>query len=77
MFQLFFMFLAIIILIILATAEAGGVSAVLDINYQDGRIQLFNFALDPRERHTLWGIIFGQTFMWLNFFGVSQTQVQR
>jgi len=76
-FQLFFMFFAIIILIILATAEAGGAGEVWDINYQDGRIQLFNFAMDPRERHTSWGIIFGYSFLWLSVYGVSQTQVQR
>ena len=76
-FQLFFMFLAIIIIVALSTAEAGGVSHVFDTCYQDGRVQVFNMAVDPRERHTLWGIMFGYSVLWLSVFGVSQTQVQR
>ena len=51
--------------------------AVLDKNYQDGRIQFFNMEFDPRERHTFWGTTLGSGVMWLSVFGVSQTQVQR
>ena len=76
-FQLVFMVLSIFIIVTLATAEAGGAGAVFDTNYQDGRIQLFISNLDPRERHTTWGVIFGYSFLWMSIFGVSQTQVQR
>ena len=76
-FQLFFMFLSTITITILATANAGGVSAVFDSNYQAGRIQFFNMEFDPRERHTFWGTTVGNAVMWLSVFGVSQTQVQR
>ena len=76
-FQLVFMVLSIFIIVTLSTAEAGGAGAVFDSNYQDGRIQLFISNLDPRERHTTWGVIFGYSFLWMSIFGVSQTQVQR
>ena len=76
-FQLFFMFISVIILLVLATTKAGGVMEVFDTNYQDGRIQIFTSHPDPRERHTFWGMIFGNSFIWLSIFGVSQTQVQR
>ena len=33
-FQLFFMFLSVLIMVILATSEAGGAGAVWDRNYQ-------------------------------------------
>lgn len=71
------MFLSTITILILATVNAGGMSAVFDKNYQDGRIQFFNMELDPRERHTFWGTTIGNGVMWLSVFGVSQTQVQR
>ena len=76
-FQLVFMVLSIFIIVTLSTAEAGGAGAVFDSNYQDGRIQLFISNLDPRERHTSWGVILGYSFLWMSVFGVSQTQVQR
>ena len=62
---------------IVATKEAGGSSIVYQKNYEDGRLQLFNFDPDIRERHTFWGLVFGFGFMWLNVYGVSQTQIQR
>ena len=36
---------------------------------------MFNLAVDPRERHTIWGVLFGYSWLWLSVFGVSQTQV--
>ena len=35
---------------------------------------MFNLAVDPRERHTIWGVLFGYSWLWLSVFGVSQTQ---
>jgi len=60
-----------------ATQQAGGPAKVVDRNVDDSRLQLFNLAIDPRERHTLWGTMFGAGIMWMSVFGVSQTQVQR
>jgi len=71
------MFLSAFSIMILATVEAGGMRAVFDKNYEDGRIQFFNMDFDPRERHTFWGTTIGNGVMWLSVFGVSQTQVQR
>ena len=47
-FQLFFMFLSVMTMIFVATSQAGGASAVLDKNYQDGRIQAELFILFVR-----------------------------
>jgi len=76
-FQLFFMFLSTGYIIVVATQQAGGPAKVVDRNVEDSRLQLFNIAIDPRERHTLWGTMFGAGIMWMSVFGVSQTQVQR
>merc|ERR1712179_875813 len=71
------MFLSAFSVIIVATSKVGGFMAVYEKNSQENRIQIFNFDLDMRERHTFWGTCFGFGFVWLNVFGVSQTQIQR
>ena len=38
-FQLFFMFFSVLIMMFLATSKAGGSAAVLQKNYEDGRLQ--------------------------------------
>ena len=38
-FQLFFMFLSVLMMVFLATSQAGGLVAVLIKNYEAGRIQ--------------------------------------
>ena len=42
---------------------------------QDGRVQLLNTSLDPRERHTVWGTTFGVGFQWMGVFAINQMQV--
>ena len=37
----------------------------------------FSFSLDPRERHTVWGLTIGAYFTWITIYGVNQSQVQR
>ena len=78
-FQLVFMFVSVLSIVIVATAAAGGPGHVWAVSYGEGRVgpSLLNLAADPRERHTVWGITMGMSILWLSIFGVSQTQVQR
>merc|ERR1712025_1450884 len=55
----------------------GGAAEVFDRNYQSGRVELFNFKADMRNRHTVWSLIIGGFFTWLSVYGINQTQVQR
>ena len=71
------MFLSAFSILLVSTIKVGGFFEVFDRNYRDGRIQLFNFDPDVRERHTVWGTVFGVGLMWLSINGVSQTQIQR
>ncbi|XP_021946912.2 sodium-coupled monocarboxylate transporter 2 [Folsomia candida] len=41
------------------------------------RIEFFRFDTDPRTRHTVWSIVFGGFFMYLNFFAGTQANIQR
>ena len=49
-FQAICMFGSFLAIIIKGNFDAGGASTVFDINYQSGRVELFNFDPDPRQR---------------------------
>ncbi|XP_049823231.1 sodium-coupled monocarboxylate transporter 1 [Aethina tumida] len=57
--------------------EVGGVSQVVTRNYEDGRLNFFNFDMDPTIRVTTTSALFGQLFMSLSIFGCQQNFVQR
>eukprot|EP00092_Neocalanus_flemingeri_P012913 GFUD01013912.1.p1 GENE.GFUD01013912.1~~GFUD01013912.1.p1 ORF type:complete len:629 (+),score=119.06 GFUD01013912.1:145-2031(+) len=76
-FQALCMFGSFLAIIIVGSNAVGGASVVFDRNYQEGRVQLFNFDPDIRQRHTVWGVFFGSFFLWLSIYGTNQAQVQR
>jgi len=76
-FQAICMFGSFLAIIIKGNFDAGGASTVFDINYQSGRVELFNFDPDPRQRHTVWSLVIGGFFTWVSVYGINQTQVQR
>ena len=76
-FQAIVMFGSFLAIVIVGSNVVGGASSVFDINYQAGRIELFNFDPDVRQRHTVWGVIIGPFFSWLSIYGTNQAQVQR
>ena len=49
-FQALCMFGSFLAIIIKGNFDAGGASTVFDVNYQSGRVELFNFDPDPRQR---------------------------
>lgn len=76
-FQAVCMFGSFLAIILKGNHDAGGSSRVFDVNYQSGRIELFNFDPDPRQRHTVWSLVIGGFFTWVSIYGINQTQVQR
>jgi len=76
-FQAVCMFGSFLAIIIKGNFDAGGASTVFDVNYQSGRVELFNFDPDPRQRHTVWSLVIGGFFTWVSVYGINQTQVQR
>merc|ERR1719402_590238 len=76
-FQAVCMFGSFLAIIIKGNFDAGGASTVFDVNYQSGRVELFNFDPDPRQRHTVWSLVIGSFFTWVSVYGINQTQVQR
>ncbi|CAL8148090.1 unnamed protein product [Orchesella dallaii] len=76
-FQVIIMFAAMLIVIFKGAHDVGGHAAVWEIGKAGGRIEFFNFDLDPRTRHTVWGLLFGGYFTWVTVYGCNQAQVQR
>merc|ERR1719193_1988205 len=76
-FQALCMFGSFLAIIIKGNSDAGGASVVFDRNYQSGRVELFNFKADMRNRHTVWSLIIGGFSTWVSVYGINQTQVQR
>ncbi|XP_073969455.1 sodium-coupled monocarboxylate transporter 1 isoform X2 [Rhodnius prolixus] len=64
-------------IIIQGTISAGGVVNVVNTSYTNGRLQFFNFDMDPTVRVTTISAIVGQLFMSLSIFGCQQNFVQR
>jgi Na+/proline symporter len=42
-----------------------------------GRIELFNWSFDPKDKYTVWSALLGGTLLFLAYFGADQSQVQR
>ncbi|KAJ7308162.1 hypothetical protein JRQ81_008678 [Phrynocephalus forsythii] len=76
-FQVFVMLSGFVAILIQGTLLVGGPGQVLAIAYNNSRINLADFNLDPRSRYTFWTFVFGGTLVWLSMYGVNQAQVQR
>ena len=76
-FQALCMFGSFLGIIIYGSEKVGGPSKVFDINYQAGRVELFNLDLDTRQRHTLWGVVISSVVTWVSVYATNQAQVQR
>ncbi|RUS69050.1 hypothetical protein EGW08_023188 [Elysia chlorotica] len=75
-FQGSVMIAGIFAILIQGTIDVGGPSQVWNIAADSGRMNVFNFDLDPRVRHTFWNLYVGSVF---RGFGLvfSQSSVQR
>ncbi|XP_011505021.1 PREDICTED: sodium-coupled monocarboxylate transporter 1 isoform X2 [Ceratosolen solmsi marchali] len=66
-----------IVIIIHGTVDAGGFNTVVNVTSQRGRLDFFNFDMDPTIRVNTVSAILGQLFMSLSIFGCQQNFVQR
>ncbi|KAK4295680.1 hypothetical protein Pmani_031780 [Petrolisthes manimaculis] len=75
--QTFVMFSGIIVIMVLATVEVGGLSEVWKIAEEHGRVEWWNINPDPLQRHSVWTVTVQGYFTALIVFGMGQPQVQR
>ena len=71
-FQALVMFGSYLGITVYGSEVVGGPSRVFDINYQAGRIQILDMDLDVRQKHTTWGLFFGQIAIWTSVYGTNQ-----
>ncbi|XP_011629551.1 sodium-coupled monocarboxylate transporter 2 [Pogonomyrmex barbatus] len=65
------------VIIVQGTVNVGGPANVLNVTYERGRLDFFNFDMDPTVRVTTMSATLGQLFMSLSIFGCQQNFVQR
>ncbi|KAK6622118.1 hypothetical protein RUM44_001925 [Polyplax serrata] len=75
--QIGLMILGVLTVATMGTLDVGGPKTVWQRNDESGRIEFFNFDLDPRTRHTFWNIVVGKFFHHLAGCTVNQAMVQR
>ena len=76
-FQSLCMFGSYLGIIIYGSQRLGGAARVFDLNYQAGRVELFSLDPDPRQRHTLWGLVPGYLVLWVSLYATNQANIQR
>nr|XP_053629216.1 sodium-coupled monocarboxylate transporter 1-like isoform X2 [Cherax quadricarinatus] len=76
-FQSLVMVAGVLAIVIHGSVKADGFDKVWDIAYHKGRIEFFNFDLNPYQRHSFWLCIVLGFFFTLGTYGVNQSQTQR
>ncbi|XP_072046244.1 uncharacterized protein [Amphiura filiformis] len=76
-FQVCIMFAGFLAVIIEGNRRLGGMKNMWKICEEGGRIDFWDFRVDPTIRHTFWSLVIGGTFTWTAVYGVNQAQVQR
>jgi solute carrier family 5 (sodium-coupled monocarboxylate transporter), member 8/12 len=75
-FQSLLMFVAIF-LVIASGIHSGGLENIFKAASDGGRLEFFNFSLDPTVRHSWFSLTIGGMFTYLSLYAVNQVQVQR
>ncbi|XP_038612489.1 sodium-coupled monocarboxylate transporter 1-like [Tachyglossus aculeatus] len=76
-FQIGIMVAGFLSVIVRTAVIQGGMGNVLKHARMGGRLRLWDFNLNPMQRHTFWTLTIGGTFTWAGIYGVNQSQVQR
>ncbi|XP_059172355.1 sodium-dependent multivitamin transporter-like [Physella acuta] len=74
-FQTFIIFGGIIVVLVKGCFDVGGIEKVFNITADKGRVIFDDVRVDPRVRHSLWGLTVGSFFYWsASNFGQSLVQ---
>ncbi|XP_066591503.1 sodium-coupled monocarboxylate transporter 1-like isoform X2 [Prorops nasuta] len=75
--QTFIMLGSMLLIIIKGTNDIGGLSVVLRKNLESGRLELPTTDWSPLERHTIWSLVVGGFFHYLQISAINQNMIQR
>ncbi|XP_020287840.1 putative sodium-dependent multivitamin transporter isoform X2 [Pseudomyrmex gracilis] len=76
-FQGLLMLIAVVMVIVTAAVDTGGLDAIWQIARNGSRLEFDNVSPDPTVRHTWWSLTIGGFFTYLSLYGVNQVQIQR
>ncbi|XP_041834065.1 sodium-coupled monocarboxylate transporter 1-like [Melanotaenia boesemani] len=76
-FQIGIMLSGFLAVIIKAVIVQGGVSTIISDAQQGGRLNFWDFDINPLRRHTFWTLLVGGTAVWSTVHGVIPASVQR
>ncbi|XP_030006512.1 sodium-coupled monocarboxylate transporter 1-like [Sphaeramia orbicularis] len=76
-FQMGIMLAGFLSVIIKSVLVQGGVSTIISDAQQGGRLNFWDFDMNPVRKYTFWTLVVGGSFFWLGSFGIHQAQVQR
>lgn len=76
-FQFLLTTCAIFSIVLSAYADRGSFSEIWDIAVKGNRTDMFNFSMDPTERHTWWSLTLGGWITYMSSYAVHQMNVQR
>jgi SSS family transporter len=68
---------AAVVVLVLGLPDDVGVVQALKIAGATGRMQTFDFSLDPTNTYTFWSGTIAALFLFCSYFGADQSQVQR
>uniref|UniRef100_A0A8C6KRQ5 Solute carrier family 5 member 8 n=2 Tax=Nothobranchius furzeri TaxID=105023 RepID=A0A8C6KRQ5_NOTFU len=55
----------------------GGISIIVSDSQQGGRLNFWDFDINPLRRNTFWTLVVGGTFVWSSVYGIHPAAVQR
>ncbi|ELT87999.1 hypothetical protein CAPTEDRAFT_126424 [Capitella teleta] len=76
-FQSGFMLCGVLAVLIKGCMEVGGISEAFLYAHEEGRLLGFSASVDPRERLTIWGLVFGWGSAAAFTYGLQQASIQR
>ncbi|XP_034019325.1 sodium-coupled monocarboxylate transporter 1 [Thalassophryne amazonica] len=76
-FQAVIMLSGFLAVIIKSVVFKGGVSTIISDSQQGGRLNFWDFDMNPKRRHTFWTVTIGGVFLWTSIYAINQAQVQR
>ncbi|XP_075328707.1 sodium-coupled monocarboxylate transporter 1-like [Odontesthes bonariensis] len=76
-FQVVIMLSGYLAVVVKAVIVRGGVSTILSDAQRGGRLNFWDFDMNPLRRHTFWTLAVGGSVFWSCVFGISPPSVQR
>ncbi|XP_071115002.1 sodium-dependent multivitamin transporter-like [Haliotis cracherodii] len=76
-FQAVLILVGLLSVLIQGCITIGGFGRAWEIASENSRIYFHDFSVDPGTRASFWAVVVGGGVMWMSYYSISQSQVQR